>query len=459
VIKENQRFLNYFHILTDSLCLFLAMAAAYGLRFSVLSSEAEHLPLSYYLWGGLILTPLYLMLYSLWGLYESFRSRTVGQEILLLTQTNLAGFAVALAVSALLKSVNYSRLTLVFFFVFSVAAAAGKRLLLRLALRHIRLRGYNVKNVLLIGAGPLARDYLAILTHNQALGYKVIGHVSAGGDLPELERLGGFEALEALLERHMPDEVVAALEIEDFACLGQVIQVCEKTGTKVSLIPFYAEYIPARPAVDEIDGLPLINIRRIPLDNAGNALLKRLVDIGGALFLITLTSPLMLAIALLVRLSSPGPVIFRQERLGRGKKPFMMYKFRTMVVNSEAQTAWSTNSDSRRTPLGVFLRKFSLDELPQFFNVLTGSMSLVGPRPELPHFVREFKESVPRYMVKHQVRPGITGWAQINGLRGNTSIPRRIDHDLYYIENWSLSLDIRILFLTLLRGVNEEVLP
>jgi Undecaprenyl-phosphate glucose phosphotransferase len=459
MIKENQRYLNYFHIFTDALCLFLAMAAAYGLRFAVLTSAAEHLPLAYYLRVSLILAPLYLVLYSLWGLYESFRSRTFGQEVLLLTQANLAGFAVALAVSALLKSVNFSRLTLLFFFVFSVAAVAGKRLLLRQILRQIRSQGYNVKHVLLIGAGPLARDYLAILAHNQALGYKVIGYVSAGGDLAGESRLGGFGDLEPLLERHMPDEVVAALEIEDFAYLGQLIQVCEKTGTKLSLIPFYAEYIPARPAVDEIDGLPLINIRRIPLDNAGNALLKRLVDIGGALFLIVLTSPLMLVIALLVKFSSPGPVIFRQERLGRGKKPFMMYKFRTMVVNAEAQTAWSTNSDARRTPVGVFLRKFSLDELPQFFNVLTGSMSLVGPRPELPHFVREFKESVPLYMVKHQVRPGITGWAQINGLRGNTSIPRRIDHDLYYIENWSLGLDIRILFLTLLRGMNEETLP
>jgi Undecaprenyl-phosphate glucose phosphotransferase len=459
MIKENQRLLNYLHILTDGLCLFLAMAAAYGLRFSALPSEATHLPLAYYFRVSLALAPLYLILYSLWGLYESFRSRTVGQEAFLLAQANLAGFAVVLAVSALLKSVDFSRMTLLFFFVFSLAATTGKRLLLRLVLRHVRSKGYNVKHVLLIGSGALARDYLAVLSHNQALGYKVIGCVSMGNDLPGVSRLGGLRELETLLERHSPDEVVAALELEDFAYLGQVIQICEKTGTKISLIPFYAEYIPARPAVDEIDGLPLINIRRIPLDNAGNALLKRMLDICGALVLIALTSPVMLAVALLVKFSSPGPVIFRQERLGRGKKPFIMYKFRTMVVNDEAQTAWSTNSDSRRTPVGAFLRKFSLDELPQFFNVLAGSMSLVGPRPELPHFVREFKESVPLYMVKHQVRPGITGWAQINGLRGNTSIPRRIDYDLYYIENWSLGLDIRILFLTLVRGVNEETLP
>jgi Undecaprenyl-phosphate glucose phosphotransferase len=458
MIKENQRALNYLHILTDGLCVMLALTAAYGLRFFALPSAEAHLPFGFYLRVGLALTPFYLILYSVWGLYESFRSRSIGEEVIMLTQANLAGFAAALAVSALLKTVNFSRLVLLFFFIFCVLLTAGKRLLLRLILRQARLKGYNVKNVLLIGAGPLARDYLAVLTQNQALGYQIIGCVSGGADLPDVKKLGGFADLESLLERLVPDEVVAALEMEDFPYLRDVIRLCEKTGTKVSLIPFYAEYIPTRPAVDEIDGLPLINIRRIPLDNTGNALLKRTVDICGSLFLIVLTSPVMLAVALLVRLSSPGPVIFRQERLGRGKKPFTMYKFRTMVVNDAEQTAWSTNSDTRRTPVGTFLRKFSLDELPQFFNVLTGSMSLVGPRPELPHFALEFKESVPRYMVKHQVRPGITGWAQINGLRGNTSIPRRIDHDLYYIENWSLSLDIRILFLTVARGMNEETL-
>ncbi|MDR1321647.1 MAG: undecaprenyl-phosphate glucose phosphotransferase [Gracilibacteraceae bacterium] len=459
MIKENQRVLNYLHILTDGLCVMLALAAAYGLRFFALPSAEAHLPFDFYLRVGLALTPFYLILYSVWGLYESFRSRSVGEEVIMLTQANLAGFAAALAVSALLKTVNFSRLVLLFFFILCVLLTTGKRLLLRLVLRQARLKGYNVKNVLLIGAGPLARDYLAVLAQNQALGYQIIGCVSGDADLPDVKKLGGFADLESLLERLVPDEVVAALEMEDFPYMRDVIRLCEKTGTKVSLIPFYAEYIPTRPAVDEIDGLPLINIRRIPLDNTGNALLKRAVDICGSLFLIVLTSPVMLATALLVRLSSPGPVIFRQERLGRGKKPFTMYKFRTMVVNDAEQTGWSTNSDSRRTPVGTFLRKFSLDEMPQFFNVLAGSMSLVGPRPELPHFAREFKESVPRYMVKHQVRPGITGWAQINGLRGNTSIPRRIDHDLYYIENWSLSLDIRILFLTIARGMNEETLP
>ena len=183
------------------------------------------------------------------------------------------------------------------------------------------------------------------------------------------------------------------------------------------------------------------------------------MDIAGALVLIVLSSPVMLLAAVGVKLSSPGPIIFRQKRVGLNKKPFYMYKFRSMRVNTASDTGWSTNSDPRKTRFGSFIRKFSIDELPQFFNVLKGDMSLVGPRPELPHFVDQFKEEIPLYMVKHQVRPGITGWAQVNGLRGDTSIKERIEHDVYYIENWSILLDIKILFLTLFKGfVNQEKL-
>ena len=217
--------------------------------------------------------------------------------------------------------------------------------------------------------------------------------------------------------------------------------------------------MPAHPQIDALGDLPLINLRRIPLDNLGNAFLKRSMDIVGSLALIVLTSPLMLFAAIGVKLSSPGPIIFKQRRIGLNKKPFYMYKFRSMYVNGSSDTAWSTNSDARKTKFGAFIRKFSIDELPQFFNVLKGDMSLVGPRPEVPHYVEQFKEEVPLYMVKHQVRPGITGWAQVNGLRGDTSITERIRHDIFYIENWTLLFDVKILFMTLFKGViNEEKL-
>ena len=242
------------------------------------------------------------------------------------------------------------------------------------------------------------------------------------GHLKDLPYLGDYEQLEAVVDRLKPDEVVATVGSGEQDLIGKVIQICEKTGTKVSLLPYYAAYMPSNPEIDNINGLPVINLRRIPLDNMGNAFVKRAMDIVGALALIILTSPLMLVAAVGVKLSSPGPVLFKQERVGKDKKTFYMYKFRSMRVNSEEKTGWSRNSDPRKTRFGALIRKFSIDELPQFFNVLKGDMSLVGPRPEVPHYVEQFKEEIPRYMVKHQVRPGITGWAQVNGLRGDTSI-------------------------------------
>ena len=261
-----------------------------------------------------------------------------------------------------------------------------------------------------------------------------------------------------MLDRISPDEVVIALEAEEYPYLQGIIANSEKNGVKVSLIPFYTKFMPSHPVYDEVGGVSLVNIRHIPLDNIGNAFLKRTMDIVGSLLLIVLTSPLMLFAAVGVKLSSPGPVLFRQERVGLNKKPFYMYKFRSMRVNDRQTTGWSTDNDPRKTRFGSFIRKFSIDELPQFFNVLKGDMSLVGPRPELPFFVNQFKESIPLYMVKHQVRPGITGWAQVNGFRGDTSIKGRIEHDIYYIENWTILFDIKILFMTVFRFSNSEKL-
>ena len=219
-------------------------------------------------------------------------------------------------------------------------------------------------------------------------------------------------------------------------------------------VPDYYNFISTNPYTEDLDGLPVINIRNVPLTNTMNKLIKRLIDIIGSIIALILFSPIMLIVAILVKKSSPGPIIFAQERIGLGNKPFKMYKFRSMGVQDPKKEAkeWTTKNDVRVTPVGRVIRKTSLDELPQFWNVLKGDMSLIGPRPERPLFVEKFKEEIPRYMIKHQVRPGITGWAQVNGFRGDTSIRSRIEHDLYYIENWSLGLDIKILFLTFFKG-------
>ena len=265
-------------------------------------------------------------------------------------------------------------------------------------------------------------------------------------------------ALARVLERHNPDEVIAAVDLEDYSFTPKIISECETAGVRLAIIPFYADYMPAHPQFDDLNGIPLLNIRRIPLDNFANAFIKRLVDIIGSAVLLVVCSPAFLFCTIGVLLSSPGPVLFRQQRVGRYKKPFNMLKFRSMRVNDTQDSAWSTQQDSRRTRFGSFIRKCSLDELPQFWNVLKGEMSLVGPRPEIPHFVDQFKDEIPLYMVRHQVRPGITGWAQVNGLRGDTPIKERVEYDIFYIENWDFWFDIRILLATVFKGkfINEE---
>ncbi|MBQ8148067.1 MAG: exopolysaccharide biosynthesis polyprenyl glycosylphosphotransferase, partial [Lachnospiraceae bacterium] len=226
------------------------------------------------------------------------------------------------------------------------------------------------------------------------------------------------------------------------------------SGVHTKFIPDYNSLIPSRPYTEDLMGLSVINIRYVPLSNTGNMVLKRAMDIVGSLCGIVLVSPLLLIIAIAIKLTSPGPVIFKQERVGLHNVPFYMYKFRSMEQQTEAdeKKAWTVKNDPRVTPIGKLLRRTSLDELPQLFNILKGDMSLVGPRPERPLFVEKFKEEIPRYMIKHQVRPGLTGWAQVNGYRGDSSIPKRIEHDLYYIENWTLGFDIKIIILTFFTG-------
>ena len=266
--------------------------------------------------------------------------------------------------------------------------------------------------------------------------------------------LGRLANLEVILPENKLDEIAISLSLKDYHYLESIVAVCEKSGVHTKFIPDYNSVIPTKPYTEDLMGLPVINIRYVPLTNTGNIIIKRIVDILGALFGIVVTSPVMLLAAVMVKATSPGPVIFRQERVGLHQKTFYMYKFRSMEKQSprEEKRAWTVRNDPRVTPVGKFLRRTSIDELPQLFNILKGDMSLVGPRPERPLFVEKFKEEIPRYMVKHQVRPGLTGWAQVNGLRGDTSIRRRVEYDLYYIENWTLGFDLKIILMTFFTG-------
>lgn len=460
--KENQRLLNRLHVLSDGAILYLALPIAFWIRFYVLRDGHIAVELSRYLTLGVVLTAVQLFTYAAFGLYQSARDMRLSRELERLWLASALVLAVLLSFLFIQRYIDFSRLTLIIWFVLSTCVLSCKRILMRRSLQYFRRRGYNQKWVLLIGGGEMAQTYWNTVRTERELGYTATGYVSSRTEegMGGLNRLGGYGELERLLEQERPDEAVCAIAQEDYMRMPDIIAACEKTGTKLSIIPFYAEYMPSTPQFDELGGIPLLNLRRIPLDNWANAFCKRVMDIVGSLMLIVLTSPVMLGCAIGVKLSSPGPVIFKQERMGRDKRLFYMYKFRSMWVNGTQDTGWSTDQDGRRTKFGSIMRKCSLDELPQLFNVLKGDMSLVGSRPEIPYHVERLKKDVPLYMVKHLVRPGITGWAQVNGFRGDTSIKARVEHDIYYIEHWSLLFDIEILLTTVFRGkfLNSETL-
>ncbi len=460
MIRENQKLLNWLNVLSDAALLYISLPLAYFLYFRLLRLGTVGVPLRSYLILGLGLTAMELFTFAAFGLYRSFRHARLARELRDVFLAGAINIALLLSFLFLGWEVNYSRMTLAFFFLISVTLLSAKRIVLRKTLRHWRIKGYNQRHILIIGDSPMAQRYLQEIRTAREFGYNAIGCVAEAPWDENLPCLGPYSRLDEVLERLKLDEVICALSIKEYDLLPQIIYSCEKAGVKLSVIPFYAEHMPAAPHFDNINGIPLWNLRRIPLDNWLYAFCKRATDILASGFGLLLLSPLLLVTAIGVKLSSPGPIFFRQERVGLNKKKFYMYKFRSMRVNDKQDTGWSTGTDSRRTKFGSFIRKCSIDELPQLWNVLVGDMSLVGPRPEVPHFVEQFREEIPLYMVKHQVRPGITGWAQVNGYRGDTSIKARIEHDIYYIENWTYLFDIRILWMTVFGGkfLNDEKL-
>lgn len=458
MIKENQKLLNRFNAVSDIIILFISMTLAYLIRFYVFSPDTEYVKLTTYIEFSTIIIPINLIVFNFFNLYHSFRTTRFIKEFSQIIKSNTIITAIILSLLFTLKLVHISRWVIVIFYFVNIILIIIKRLILRKVLSNMRSKGLNLKHIIIVGAGNIANEYLDVLEKNKNFGFSYFGYVSDSYDFKG-EKLGNYSDLYDVLNKYQPDEVVCALEISDAKYLENIVSDCEKSGTKISIIPFCYKYIPSQPYIDQIGNIPLINIRRIPLDNIGNAFIKRVIDIIGSIILIISTSPIMIITAMITKLTSNGSVIFKQNRVGLNKNIFTMYKFRSMKVNTSEETGWSTNNDTRKTKFGSLIRKFSIDELPQFFNVLKGDMSLVGPRPELPHFVDNFKDEIPLYMVKHQVKPGITGLAQVNGYRGDTSIKKRIEFDIYYIENWNILMDISILFRTAFKGLknNEKI--
>ena len=333
---------------------------------------------------------------------------------------------------------------------------ASKKITMMSILHNLRIRKKNMKRILLVtDSQEMADEYMEEIFDNPQFGYTVIGYVG-NLNVIGLPHLGTTGDLDRVLQTEQPDEVVIALDTVRKKLITRYISVCNNHCVKVMVVPAICGYFKSPRQISMMGNLPILDIRSTPMDNVLNRFIKRTLDIIASAILIVITSPLMLFTAIGVKLSSPGPILFRQIRVGRHNKEFTMYKFRSMRVNDSQQTGWSTDEDPRKTKFGAFIRKMALDELPQFFNVLKGDMSLVGPRPEVPFYVEKFKKEIPLYMLKHTLRPGITGQAQIKGLRGDTSIEARIDEDINYIENWTFWRDIRILLLTPLRAINRH---
>ena len=465
MIKDNQKYFNRLHVLIDAVVVALAYWIAWLLRFEtdIFGVPIKTLTFGQYMLPLVALIPLYLILYSAFSLYTAKRVQGRRLEFANIVKANSIGVLLFLSGSFFIKNLDFSRWMIVTFFFVNILLEEIVRIIIRSVLRDIRKRGLNQKHILLVGYSRAAEEYIDRILANPQWGYNIRGilddNVEAGTSYKGIKVIGAIANLMVILPQNRLDEIAITLGLDEYYRLENIVSMCEKSGVHTKFIPDYNNIIPTRPYTEDILGLPVVNIRYVPLSNTFNASMKRVVDIAGSFIALILFSPVMLVAAILVKASSKGPLIYKQTRVGRNNKTFEMYKFRSMATQGTEQEKkeWTVKGDARVTAVGKFLRKTSIDELPQLFNILRGDMSLVGPRPERPFFVEKFREEIPRYMIKHQVRPGLTGWAQVNGYRGDTSIRKRIEHDLYYIENWSLGFDIKILILTVFKGfVNKN---
>ncbi len=459
MFRRFERFFTQLKVLLD----LFALASAFGLAYTVRFWSPRFLPyVERAPWNNTVrvlstLLVVYPLAIQAVGLYRAGRIRSYLDELFGLFRAWVFASMALVTVTYFFAPVRYSRLVLAFFFALSILLLAAERLLFRRLLQAIRRRGYNLKDVLVVGAGTLGRRVLRVLHDHRELGFRLAGVLSrhaekVGEEIEGTPIIGTLDDLERLLSERRVDQVVIALPLEEQGALPGLMGVLSASTADVKVVPDLVQYVTLSGGVEEFGGLPVLSLQHGPMQG-WNGVSKRLFDAIFCTLALLVASPLMLACALLVRLESAGPILYRQERMGMDGRRFDILKFRTMRTDAEAGGArFASPGDPRVTRAGAWMRKLSLDELPQLWNVLCGDMSLVGPRPERPVFIEEFRRQIPRYQLRHKVKAGITGWAQVNGLRGQTSIEKRIEFDLYYIENWSLMLDVKILARTVAGG-------
>lgn len=464
MLKQKRQLFEYLFMATDLVVVSVAWLVAFWLRFETgLVPVDKGVPeFIHYVSMLIFIWIIWAFVFRRMGLYRPMRGVRRTRELWVLVNANALAILLLIAITYLFreKSVQYSRLVFVYFWVIATALTVLQRSFLRFLLRELRRKGYNLRYMLVVGAGKVAGDVVSRVRLHQEIGIQLLGCLSKDGEQRRgpggVPIVGSYADIGSFLGRTDIDQIVVALPLEDQQTLPEIMNQLQDSLVDIKIIPDLYQFASIGGAIEEFEGLPVISLQECPLDGI-NLFTKRTVDLVVASLLLLVLSPLMSIIALLVKLTSRGPVLFKQERVSFDGTPFRIIKFRTMYLDAESGgPGWTKPGDDRVTPLGRFLRSTSLDELPQLLNVLKGDMSIVGPRPERPVFIREFRQHIPRYMLRHKVPAGMTGWAQVHGWRGDTSIDKRIEYDLYYIENWSIFLDLKILFLTVFRGFRNR---
>jgi Undecaprenyl-phosphate glucose phosphotransferase len=461
MIRKHSQIYSTAILFSNSFAVALAWLCAYLIRFKIeIFAEAGSIPSeNMYLYA---LLPIWLVFFvnsRVLGHSKPISMSTPTSEIVAILKLTSLSVLLLTAATFFYREFSFSRIMAVYFWFFSSVFLFLSHRFVRFLVKKMRDRGMSLHKVLVVGAGELGQRVVQKLDLYPEIGFSVVGYLSRNPDkvgttLGEHKVLGLYEDLNKFIKKHEVSQLFVALPSSAHERLQEILVSLEEETVDIKLVPDLLRYMDLQSGIEELDGMPVINLTESPL-YGWNTVFKRVSDIVLSSLAILITFPVMILIAIVIKLESRGPLLYKQERMGLDRDVFWMYKFRSMKTGAEKQSGpvWAKEDDDRRTRVGTFLRSTSLDELPQFFNVFVGQMSLVGPRPERPVFVDEFKKSIPFYMLRLKMKAGLTGWAQVNGWRGNTSLEKRIECDLYYIKNWSLLFDIKILFLTVWKGL------
>jgi len=440
------------YLIADIIFSGATFAAAYHLRFSIFSPNVSEPNRESYLAVGVLFILLNIYFFKISGLYRPMRGSSRLDIIFQVVKSTSISLVILLALTFFYRDIEYSRLTIIYAILIAYVALSFGRMAVLSFERFLLMRGHGRKRVAIVGTGPNFLNTASRFLTRADLGYELIGYLEEKAKgLAQIPLLGTLDEIEEIIITRGIDVIIVTLEPEYHARMKELVDLCDRRGVECMLVPDMIELLVGPRFYEEICGVPLIRVKGLRIKGF-NAFIKRSMDLVLSFLSMVFLFPFLFLISVIIKVSSPGPIFYMQKRVGMDGNIFWMYKFRTMRTDAEAEKgpAWSMNEDPRVTGIGRILRKTSLDELPQIINVFTGEMSLIGPRPERPFFVEKFEKGIPRYMERHKVKSGMSGWAQVNGLRGDTSIPDRLQYDLYYIENWSLWFDIKIIILTIL---------